>query len=152
MTLYAVIELGQYWFRYRLVAWRPDGNKPLPKALLSCHQIQWSAMVFARGKFTGCVNITVASHECFGVLNHWQFSCMFKHLFRLATKKYQSSALLVFVMGVLWRSLDFPLEVPKIRKWFPHHNIIIIMRNIKTHREAQNLCILYSVHSVYCVY
>ena len=77
--------------------------------------------------------ITVSSNDRHGVANHRSIECLFNSLFRLTTKKHQSSHYCPFVRGIHRWPVDSPHKGPVTPKMFPFGDIIIC---IKILREA----------------
>ena len=74
------------------------------------------------------VYITMTSHKCHELSNHWHVDCLFNSYFRLTTKKHQTlhywpcvKRLHVDVSG------GFPQNWPELkRKSFPCHDVIMV--------------------------
>ena len=63
-----------------------------------------------------------------GSSNHQPYDCLLNRLFRLRSKKYQSSASLAFVGGIHRWPVNSPHEWPVTRQIFPFDDVIMIIR------------------------
>ena len=61
-----------------------------------------------------------------GVSDHQPHDCLLNRLFRRRSKKHQSSASLVFVLGIHRWPMNSPHKGPVTRKKFPFDDVIII--------------------------
>ena len=64
------------------------------------------------------------------VSNHQSYGCLFNHLFRRRSRKYQSSASLAFVRGIHRWPVNSPHKWPVTRKMFPFDDVIMMAASL----------------------
>ena len=90
-------------------------------------QLLWFWLIF----FIREHNITVTSHDCNGMSNHWQLNCLLNSLFRLTWEEISKLPLLTLCEGNPPSPVASPHRGPESLKIFPCHNIITFERSIR---------------------
>ena len=91
----------------------------------SCRQCNFRGfLMMGDSGTTSCIDwsITMTSHECNAVSNHWSFHCLFKSLCRPTSKQRQSLHHWNFVKEIDWWILSQRASnVENVSIWWCHH-------------------------------